>query len=219
MSRLAKTPTAVIFDLDGVLLDTEPLYTTAANRVLKPWGKEIDWSLKGQIMGKHPMQSAKLVLDALGVPLTPEEYVTLRKRELRELFRGPPAMPGAEAWLATLRQAGVPLGIGTSSTRELCDLKFESHAFLREVSPIVCGDEVAERKPAPDIFLKVAELLNQTPNNCLVFEDSPAGVRAAKTAGMQVIAVAAEGLDRSLLRRADWIVSSYDEVTLQSIGY
>lgn len=218
MTRLKTPPRAAIFDLDGVLLDTEPLYTLAANRVLAPWGKSIDWALKAQTMGGHPLEGARIVLKALRVPLTPEEYVNRRKQELLKLFEKPPAMPGAEMWLATLREANIPFGIGTSSTRELCNVKFRAHPFIQAVTHVVCGDEVPRRKPAPDIFVEVARRLGHAPSDCLVFEDSPAGVRAARAANMQVIAIGAAELDKSLLAEADWIVSGYAELSLQSIG-
>lgn len=204
-------PSAVIFDLDGVLLDTEPLYTEATSAVVSRYGKQFSWELKRQTMGTDPVSGAQLVIDALTLPLTADEYLTQRNTLLRDLFRNAPAMPGVEAWLSELRALGLPVAVGTSSISELCAIKWAAHPWLSQLDPKVCGDDpaVTARKPAPDIFLVAAQRLGVAPADCVVFEDSQAGVRAAKSAGMQVIALEDPTGDQSHLDEADLIVSGY----------
>jgi pseudouridine-5'-monophosphatase len=218
--RLPRPATAVIFDLDGVLLDTEPLYTLAANRVLEPFGGQFDWALKSQTMGKDARVGAQIVIDAFDLPLSVDSYLHQRAAVLHELFVTTPAIPGAESWVALLNEASVPLAVATSSTRELCDIKWARHPWIKCIDPITCGDDPAVKtlKPAPDIYLEAARRLGIAAEQCLVFEDSPAGVQAALAAGMLVVALKAPELPAELVSDAHCVVSSYDELTLPSLG-
>jgi pseudouridine-5'-monophosphatase len=213
--QLARSPKAAIFDLDGVLLDTEPLYTEATQAIVARYGKTFDWELKRRTMGGDAHLGAKLVIEALGLPLTIEEYLGERVRRLRELFVTVPAMPGAEQWIETLSSLGLEIAVGTSSVRELCDIKWARHPWLAELPFKVCGNDpaVRHRKPEPDIFLAAAALLGMKVEDCVVFEDSPAGVEAARRAGMQVIAIKAPQLDPIHLAHADIIVNGYAELS------
>lgn len=205
---------AVIFDMDGVLLDTEPLYTQATNTVLAPFGQRLTWELKRQIMGRDPLFGAELVLSSLDVALEPLVYLEQVDAELRRLLVDTQAMPGAEQWLSELRGLEVPIAVGTSSSRERFELKTRRHLWLRQVSPIICGDDqrVESRKPAPDIFLAAATDLGVAPAHCVVFEDAPSGVAAARAAGMQVVAIAAEGVGKEALAQADVVISGYSDL-------
>ena len=94
--------TPILFDLDGVLLDTEPLYTEASRRVVAPFGRTYDWSLKSEVMGRPALVSARVIVERLGLPLTPEEYLERRVRELLPLFERVPEGPGAGAFVRAL---------------------------------------------------------------------------------------------------------------------
>lgn len=217
---LKTPPTHVIFDLDGTLLDTEPFYTVAAQAVVGRYGKVFDWTLKRRIIGGQASVGARVVIDALGLPLTPEEYLQERGVVMRELCKSTPEKPGARALVEALHARGVPLAIGTSSDHELCALKLGPHAFARCFHTIVCGSDPAVKhaKPAPDIFLVAAERLGATPSRCLVFEDTPMGVRAAVAAGMQVIAVPDPEMRSERYDGALAIIDSLEQVTLGALG-
>ncbi len=217
---LSRRPRAVLFDLDGVLLDTEPLYTQAAQSVVSRFGASYGWDLKRQSMGRDARVGARLVIDTLNLPLTVEAYLTQRAEVLRQLFERTPAMPGAERFVQQLTQQRVPFAIGTSSERKLCELKFSAHPWLRAFQTVVCGDdpEITACKPAPDIYLAAADKLDVSPVDCLVFEDSPAGVQAARRAGMQVIAIPAPQLPRADVARADAIITGFEQLDLASLG-
>lgn len=206
----------VLFDLDGVLLDTEPLYTRATQAVVEPFGKVFDWSIKQHIMGRDPGFGARLTVERLELPITAEELLATRAPILAGLFEHSPAMDGAREFVEALRERGIPMAIGTSSERALFELKTRRHAWFSAFRTVVCGDDprVREKKPAPDIFLVAALELGAAPERCLVFEDSPAGVTAALAAGMRVVALPDPAMDLDAYAGAHHIARGWRDVPM-----
>ena len=220
--NLTRRPRYAIFDLDGVLLDTEPLYTTAIAAVAARFGKVYDWSIKGECIGRSALDGARIVIDALALPLTPAALVLERDRVLVELVARAPAMRGAEIFTRALAARGVPMAIATSTEAPLFAIKRAAHRdWLAIFGAAVCGDDprVAQSKPAPDIFLAAAHDLGAPPASCLVFEDSPFGVEAARAAGMQVIALPAPAMDRARYATADAVVAGFAALTVDGLGF
>ncbi len=217
---LARRPTHVIFDLDGVLLDTEPLYTRATQQVLDEFGKLFDWSVKGDMIGRSSLEGARYLMQALDVPLEPEEYLARRKPILDAMFPTVPEIRGASAFVARLHQRGVPMIVATSGESALTGLKLLNHAWFDVFQSVVSGDDprVRELKPAPDIFLIAAAELGADPAACLVFEDSLAGVAAARAAGMQVVAIPDPEMDATRYADADLVVQSYADLDPEALG-
>ena len=206
----------IIFDLDGVLLDTEPLYTRATQEVIAPFGKVFDWSVKSGMMGRDALTSARHLIEKLELPLTPEEYLSQKEPFLLASFPDSEAIPGAEALVAALKDRGLKLAVATSSSTEYFRLKIGRHAWFTSFDAVVCADhpEVKQLKPAPDIFLVAARELGARPEECLVIEDSLAGVKAACAAGMQVIAVPDVNLEVTDFAAARRVIRSYAELDL-----
>jgi pseudouridine-5'-monophosphatase len=204
----------ILFDLDGVLLDTEPLYTEASQRVIAPFGRTYDWSLKSEVMGRPALVSARVIVERLGLPLTPEEYLQRRVQELLPLFERVPEVPGAGAFVRALAAQGRKMAVATSSDGSLFSLKTGHHPWFSSFGTVVCGDdpELSNPKPAPDIFLLAAARLGVPPEECVVFEDSPSGVRAGVAAGMRVIAIRHAAVDLGHFEGAARVVSSYAEL-------
>lgn len=220
MSKIPRKPSAVIFDLDGVLLDSEPLYSEATRRVVERFGYGFDGAIRSEAMGRSSRAGAQYVIEKLNLPLELDDYIAERRRYLVQLLPGTPAISGARSWVETLQGVGVPLAVATSSSRKLCEIKWLLHPWVSKICPIVCGDDrqVVSSKPAPDIYLVAAERLGCRPADCLVFEDSPAGIEAAKSAGMQVVALENSGLPAEIASRADWKAQGFSELSLESLG-
>lgn len=213
-------PTHVIFDLDGTLVDTEPLYTQAADSVLRRFGKVLDFGMKRQIMGGGPLEGARFVVEHLALPLSPREYLAEREAILIEAWKTVMPMPGAIRLIEALDARGVPLAIGTSSSRAHCRMKLAAQSFGALFHTIVCSDDpgVLSAKPAPDIFLAAARGLGAAPDRCLVFEDSPKGLVAARAAGMEAIAVVDPAMSGEDFSSALRVVQSLEEISLADLG-
>jgi len=211
----------VIFDLDGVLLDTEPAYTAVTQGIVAAYGKVFDWSVKRNMVGRPAIDSARYLVQALDLPITPEAYLATRAEQLAALLRRAEPMPGAQAITRALADHRVPMAIATSTDSRMWSVKSEAHRpWLEVFTVVVCGDDprVTRGKPAPDIFLAAAEDLRARPETCVVFEDSPFGVEAARAAGMQVIALPDPHMDRACYSNAQWVIDSLVDCRLADLG-
>jgi HAD superfamily hydrolase (TIGR01509 family) len=205
--------THILYDMDGLLLDTEPFYTEVTQAIVGRYGHTFEWSLKSQMIGKKAADSARILVDALQLPITPDDYLRERESMLATLFPTARAMPGARRVTAHLAAHGIPQAVASSSHRPEFELKTTQHReWFATFQCVVLGDDPAVKrgKPAPDIFLAAAERMRAEPSRCLVFEDAPSGVEAAMAAGMRVVAVPNPAMDPNVFRDANQILSSLD---------
>lgn len=210
--------THVIFDLDGTLLDTEPSYLLAGTEIAERYGRVLTPAIREQMMGRPSIVSARIFVEALDVPITPEEFIALREARLEALFRACQPMPGALALSRHLHAHGIPQAIATSSTRRTLAHKVVAHGeWIATFGAVVTSDDVEHGKPAPDIFLRAAEHIGATPASTLVFEDAPLGVEAALAAGMHVIAIPEEAY-RDRVGAAHLVLDSLDDFDPEAWG-
>ncbi len=205
---------AVIYDMDGLLLNTEIFYSQASNAVFSRYGKTMSDELKSRVIGRPTMESAKLLVEELQLPLSPEEYLKQRNEILTTLMPDAQAMPGAKELTHFLHSQNVKQAVATSTQTPFFHIKTQSHQdWFALFDTIICGDhpDIVHGKPAPDIFLIAAKQLGIAPESCLVFEDSPAGVQAAKSANMSVVAVLEDYANPKYYTQADQILHSLED--------
>ncbi|MEB3210414.1 MAG: HAD-IA family hydrolase [Leptolyngbyaceae bacterium] len=215
------TITHVIFDLDGLLLNTEPLIFQVAQAIAHHYGKRLEKEIRLKTAGIRGQDSARVIIDHLKLPITVETYLDHKASLIETFYPRAQPMPGAHALTRYLEQHRIPRAVATSSSQHPFSLKTSTHAdWFRQFSCIVTGDDPAIQngKPAPDIFLIAAQRMGAVPEQCLVFEDSLAGVAAGKAAGMAVIAVPDPIFDPVLYHDADQILASLTDFSPTAWG-
>jgi HAD superfamily hydrolase (TIGR01509 family) len=178
---------AVIFDMDGVIADSEPVYGEMFNTMMAPLGHHIDEPLLRQLMG-HGMRETWEILDAHFHIENLEEVIARYDAALPgALSQVHETLPGVREVIAAVRERGLSLGLGSSAKRAWIEALLGGVGLTREFPLLVTAEDVAHAKPAPDIYQRVAELMGVSPAGCLVIEDTPAGVASGKSAGMFVV--------------------------------
>ena len=213
--------THLIYDFDGLLLNTEPIYCRVNEMIAARYGKTFTRSHHRMIMGRQARDCAEILVRELALPLTAQEHLAARNELIFDLLPQAKPMPGAVEMTQGFWRLGVKMAIATSSAKVTFDLKTRHYQdWLTIFDAIVLGDDPAVKlsKPAPDSFLVAAARLGAAPENCLVFEDSPAGVKAAKVAGMSAIAVPAGYMDLALYETADEIISKLNDFDVHAWG-
>jgi beta-phosphoglucomutase len=180
---------ALIFDLDGVIVDSMPVHELAWRRYLETLGFD-----GGDIPARmHGRRNDEIVRDFFGEKIDQDTVLAhgaAKERVFREMLRGrlrESLVAGIAEWLDHLE--GAPMALATNAERANIDFTLDGAGLRRYFDVIVDGSEVSRPKPAPDVYLRAAELLKIAPQNCIVFEDSPVGVAAAVAAGMRVVGV------------------------------
>ena len=180
---------AVIFDLDGVLLDSEQRWNEAKEALVRESGGTWRDEAAEVMMGMSSPEWSAYLMDDLAVPLSQEEINREVVRRMEDGYRGGlPLLPGAGETVRALA-ARWPLGLASSSNRELIDLFLELSGFGDAFRVTVSSEQVSRGKPSPDVYLEAAARLGADPARCVAIEDSSNGIRAGHAAAMTVIAV------------------------------
>ena len=219
--RFSRPIRSVLFDMDGILLDTETIYTEVTQEYVAQWGKTFDWSIKSHMVGRPAIEAAAYLVEALDLPVSPAQYLSDREDHLLEKMGAASALPGARELTHALHGAGIPIAVATSSPEKFFARKTGHHAeWFGLFDAIITGDDprIGKGKPAPDIFLLAAADIGADPTSALVVEDSPAGVTAGHAAGAQTLAVPNPGMDRNQLAHADLMVDSLADIHLSDFG-
>src|SRR3954451_1785107 len=203
---------AVIFDLDGVLLDSEPIYLAATNSVLAAEGKYISPEQNARYIGVRFRDMLADIIPGMGLAHDADYYIEATRAAVLEAFGKPlTPPPGARELIERLADHGVPRAVDSSSVHAWVE-QVLTNLGVREHFPIVVGgDDVAHGKPSPDIFLRCAELLGVDPARCVVIEDSANGVLAARSAGMAAIGLRTAATSTLVLEGCLAVVESFHE--------
>ena len=181
---------AVILDMDGVLVDSEPLHLEAINQVLATLGEKLSHHEAQAFLGRDDRDLFQELIARFGLAEKASELIAAKERALLDLIgEGVVPRPGVPELIVGLKMRGYLAAVASSSFRPVVDAMLDELGLMRSFDAVVTGDEVDRGKPAPDIFLEAAERLGVEPAQCLVFEDAPHGVRAAVAAGMTAVAV------------------------------
>jgi beta-phosphoglucomutase-like phosphatase (HAD superfamily) len=212
---MASPVAAVAFDLDGVLIDSEPVWEEVRRAYVAEHGGRWQPDSQRRLMGMSTAEWAGYLSEELGVDRPPEVVATEVLDRMAERYGDrPPLLEGAVAAVGRLAERW-PLGLASSSPRRLIGLVLEVSGLAGQFGAVVSTEEVAHGKPAPDAYLEVAARLGADPRGCAAVEDSSNGVRSAAAAGMRVIAIPSQRypLDDDAAARASTILDRLDELT------
>ncbi len=185
------TPSAVLFDNDGLLLDTESVWTRGEQDMFRRRGKEFTLANKHELIGRSAHVAGEILARQLGEPSGNADGLVVELDELviAELENGIDPMVGARELVAALRERGMPLGLVSNSPFEFINKALERVGMTGQFDSVISGHDVAAPKPAPDAYLAACEELGVEPRSAIALEDSPTGVAAAKAAGLPVVGV------------------------------
>jgi HAD superfamily hydrolase (TIGR01509 family) len=204
---------AVIFDMDGVIVDSEPVHKKVERILLAPYGINPSDEELNSYMGIEAKVLIAMYIRKYDMRISFDDLYSAYKKHLIQVFsREIRAIPSAVGLIHGLKQSGLKLALGSSAHRDLVLLVLETLNLAEAFDAVVSGDDVLNGKPNPDIFLEAAKRLGCTPEECAVIEDSRNGVIAAKAAGMACAGYQNPNSFGQDLRLADWIVYSLDEL-------
>jgi HAD superfamily hydrolase (TIGR01509 family) len=211
---------AVVFDLDGVLIDSEPVWEQVRRQLVAEHGGYWAPDAQRRLMGMNTQEWSRYLSEDLGVGLPPEKVAATVIELMADRYADHlPLMPGAVETVRTLAPRW-PLGLASSSSPSLIDVFLDASSLRNSFTAAMSTQEVAQGKPAPDIYAAVAAQLGRQPERCAAVEDSSNGLRSATSAGLQVIAIPhpAYPPDPDALQAARLVLTSLAELTPGTIA-
>lgn len=212
--------TAVIFDMDGVIADSEYFNVKAKHIILHNAGVEVDWHYHDKFLGTtHEYMWTQMKEEFPQLKEEVRYYIDLWVKTRKELIQeeGLKPMPGVVNFIHRLKEKGLKLAVASSSLKEDIMENMDTFGITDCFDTFVSGSECENGKPDPEIFLRAAKALGKDPEECTVVEDSTAGVAAAKAAGMRCIGYAPEDAIKQDIHLADKIVVEFNEDVIKYI--
>jgi HAD superfamily hydrolase (TIGR01509 family) len=207
---------AVVFDMDGVLVDTEHLWDEVREALTEEWGGRYTAEAQEAMMGMSSLEWSRYLHETVGLREPPERINDeVVRRMLGRYETDLPVVPGAPDAVRRVADAGLRLGVASSSNRPLIDAVLQRLGLTDLFAVTVSSEEVARGKPAPDVYAEAARRLGVEPRRAIAVEDSASGIRAARAAGMRVVAYPNRHYPPSadVLELADVVLDSLDELT------
>jgi len=208
-----KLTTAVIFDMDGVLIDSQPLHYEIDIQVLKKCGYPAELSTVVPYTGMGNPDRWPKYKTELNLSEEPERLIEMAEEAMREIFSRTElvAINGVSILIDGIKAMGAGCGVASSSSNELIELVLGQIGLKEKFDFVISGEDVNESKPAPDIYLKASEKAGLPPEACIAIEDAPAGILAAKNAGLTCIAFKNPNTLGQDFTHADYTISQFDE--------
>lgn len=208
---------AIIFDLDGVLVDSEPLSNESVRLTLKGFGVNYDGRYRKVTIGRGERDNFQFFKEKFGIKASLEEMLEEKRRTYRRVIerQGVKLIEGALELLGTVVKRGLKMAVATSGAWPY--LKLKKSGLGRIFRVVITSDDVKKTKPAPDLFLEAARRLKVRPGECLVLEDSKAGLLAAKAAGAKCVVIPGSYNRDEDFSEADLVVKSLREINLNML--
>ena len=204
---------AIAFDMDGVLIDSQPLHYELDIAVLKACGRQANMETVTPYTGQSGPDRWPKYKQALSLTQSVDELIALQNKLQPKIFvkANLPPSDGIAALLQFLNSQGIPCAVASSSSHELISMVLDMCKIGQYFTHLVSGEDVKEGKPAPDIYLKAAKAFDLPPENCIAIEDSPIGILSAKNAGFTCIGYKNLGTYGQDFTHADYTVNHFDQ--------
>jgi HAD superfamily hydrolase (TIGR01509 family) len=196
---------AIIFDMDGLMVDSERLYHQAQQEITRQFNKTLPEKARLKMMGRKPLESMKIFVEALDIPIDAEKVLEMRDDSMREKYKNNLVpLPGLDHIIDTV-YGKLKLAISTGAQEEFLDIVVDQLEIRNKFDVLQASDEIEKGKPHPEIYSKTCKKLGLEPGECIVLEDSLNGVIAGKRAGCYVIAVPSEYTKQENFDTADFV--------------
>jgi len=211
---------AVIFDMDGVIIDSEPLYRKIQDKIFKDLGFSVSDVEYDTFIGLGLKKMWKRLIVSRNLKQSIEYLIELNNQQIHEYFKEEKLEPMSDfiEFLDLCLSKKMKTAVASSTSKIVIDTILRKLGVMHKIPIIVSGEEVPAGKPAPDIFLEAADRLNISPANCIVIEDSENGVKAAKSARMYCIGLQNPNSGKQDLSAADKIINSFKEIKLEYVS-
>lgn len=210
---------AAVFDLDGLMIDSEPLQLRGTNLALKPLGIQIDEAEWMRMVGRRTIDNLERLRDTYGFEADLQDVKRVKDEEYRRLITLEiPQMPALHSAMEVCREGGLDLALASCSVRTDVEIVLDSLGLSEDFQVVVTGDDVSIGKPDPEIFLETARRLRVSPHACVVLEDTAYGLAAAKATGMWCIAVPNRFTADQDFEKADLVLETLGELDLDMLN-
>lgn len=208
---------AVIFDMDGVIIDSELLHVKIERELLEEFGGKISKEEHENLIGTTDYHMWSIFKERFNLEPSVDELIEIKKERFIQNIHKVKLVDGFYEFMLKLYNKKYLLALASSNNRKIIDLIMEKFELDKYIKVSISGEEVVKGKPDPEIFLKAAKKLNVRPHNCIVIEDTSVGVAAAKSAGMKCTGFKNPNSGRQDLSKADLVVESFKEIDIERI--
>ena len=207
----------VIFDMDGVIIDSEPIHIKLERELLEECGGDYSKITHADFMGTTDAEMWGTFKEQFKIELSVGELINIKRERFIENLGQIPLVDNVLAFMASLQSIGCKLGLASSNNESAVEAVKNKFGLEKYINVFINGEAVTKGKPHPEIFLTAAKQMGLKPEDCLVIEDTKNGVLAAKAAGMKCVGFQNKNSGEQDLSEADLIVSSYKELTIEEL--